>query len=248
MPVQNENGALPTKTAGDLILRAHKILGNKDSGESLTAVEKEDGLEGLNNMLDSFSIEDLMVYHIRQESFTWPSTTVSQTIGSGGDFDTHRPDRIEEGTFFQDIPSAISYAPKLARNRSTYDGIVDKTVTSTYPELLFYDPSITLGTLYVYPKPAAALTFFLNTRQPLQIFDNLTEALVLPQGYRRMIEYNLAVELESIVGLPLAAKAMRIAQQSKTAIKRNNNRPIYSPTETFYAIGNNRKVDIVAGE
>ena len=234
------------KTAQELILEAHKLLGNKDSGEALTAVEKDDGLVALNDMLDGFSTEGLMIYQVIQETYTWPAATTTRTIGSGADFNTNRPEKIEEGTFFRDS-SNIDYPPKIAHNRSTYDAIVDKTVTSTYPELIFYDPSITWGTIYVYPVPAAALTLHLNAWRQLQVFDTLTEALSLPRGYARMIKYNLAVELESIVGLPLAPKAHRIAQQSKTSIKRINNKPIHSGTETYYIVGRDRKVDIVAG-
>lgn len=247
MAVQNEAGALDSITAADLILDAHKILGNKASGESLTASESDDGLEGLNSMLDLFSIERLMIFQIRQESFTWPTSTTSRTIGPSGDFDTYRPNRIEVGTFFRDS-NTIDYPVDVVRERSTYDSITDKTVTSTYPEILFYDPSITIGTLYVYPVPNESMTLFINQWQPLQVFNNLTEALVLPPGYRTMIKYNLAEHLESIVGLPMSAKAQKIAANSKKVIKRNNNIPIYSATETFHALDKARKADIYAGK
>ncbi len=247
MAVQNENGPLPTTTAADLILRAHRILGNKGEGETLTADEKNDGLEGLNAMLDSMSIERLMIFQIRQESFSWPADTVSRTIGSGGDFDTNRPNEIAEGTYFRDT-NTIDYPVDIVVNRSTYDQITDKTVTSTYPELLFYDPSITIGTLYTYPVSNQVMTLFLNQWQPLQVFDSLTEALVLPPGYRRMIHYNLAMELEAEVGLPMSAKAVKIANDSKKLVKRKNNLPIYSATETFFVMDNSRKTDIIAGK
>lgn len=247
MPIILETGALAAITAADIVLRAHRILGNKGSGETLTADEKDDGLEALNALLDGLSIDRLMIYEMRQESFTWPASTVSRTIGSGGDFDTHRPDRIGEGTFFQDSNS-IDYPVEIIRERSTYDSITDKTVTSTYPELLFYNPSVTLGTLYTYPISSQSLTLFLNQWQPLQIFDSLSETHNLPPGYRRMLYYNLAQELEADVGLPLPPNAARIAISSKKSVKRNNNLPIYGATETFHVMRNDRKTDIYAGK
>jgi len=247
MAVNTENGTLSSFTASDIITRAYRILGDIATGETITAAQGSVGLEALNAMLDAFSIERLMIYEVRQEDLTWPSSTTSRTIGSGADFDTHRPDRVETGTFFIDSNN-IAYPVDIIRNREVYDSIPDKTVTSSYPSKLFYDPSSTWGTLYVYPIPDASLTLKLNSWQPLQIFDNLTEAHVLPAGYRRMMAYNLALELESEAGLPMASNAIRIALQSKASIKKHNNLPILSSTSTAYVLDGRGRSDIMAGQ
>lgn len=247
MAVNTENGTLASFTANDFITRAYRILGDIGTGEACTAAQAEVGLEALNAMLDSFSIESLMIYEMRQEDLTWPASTTSRTIGSGADFDTHRPDRIGDGSYFQDSNN-IAYPVKVIRNRDIYDGISDKTVTSSYPEMLFYEPSSTWGALYVYPVPSGSLTLKLNSWQPLQIFDTLTEAHILPSGYRRMIAYNLAMELEAEAGLPITPNAMRIGLQSKASIKRNNNLPIFSSTDVSYALRGRGRSDIVAGK
>lgn len=246
MPIILETGALPDVTAEDIINRAYRILGDLGNGESLTADQANDGLEALNAMLDSFSIERLMIYQVRQESLTWPTNTSSRTIGSGGDFDTHRPDRIETGTYFQDTNN-IAYPVKVVRNRATYDTIPDKTVASSYPDLLFYDPSVTLATIYVYPVPNQALTLKLNSWQPLTVFDSLAEVHNLPPGYRRMLAFNLAKELEPESGLILPASAHRIADSSRAIVKRHNDLPLYSKTETSYVLHGRGRSDIVAG-
>lgn len=247
MPIILETGALAEITANDIISRAYRILGDLGSGEALTSSQADDGLEALNAMLDSFSIERLMIYQVRQESFTWPTNTASQTIGSGGDFDTHRPDRIEVGTYFEDS-NAIAYPVDIVRNREVYDTIYDKTVQSSYPELLFYDPSVTLATIYAYPVPNQSLTLKLNSWQPLTVFDSLAEVHNLPPGYRRMLSYNLAKELEAEVGLVLSLGAHRIANQSKAIVKRHNNLPTVSQTETAYILHGRGRSDIVAGK
>lgn len=246
MAVITENGTLPTKTASDLITRAYKILGDIGTGETMTAAMADDGLVALNSMLDSFSIERLMIYEIRQDSLTWPSNTTSRTIGSGADFDVHRPDRVEDGTYFVDTNN-IAYTVDVLRNRQVYDSIPDKTVVSSYPEKLYYEPSTQWGTLYVYPVPNQSLTLKLNSWQPLQIFDTLTETHILPAGYSRMIEFNLAKELEPESALVLPASAHRIANQSKAAVKKNNNLPVFSQTETAFVLHGRGRSDIVAG-
>lgn len=247
MPIILETGALPDITANNIIKRAYKILGDLGQGESLTSAQADDGLEALNAMLDSFSIERLMIYEVRQESLTWPASTASRTIGSGGDFDTHRPDRVESGTYFQDTNN-IAYPVDVLRNREVYDAIDDKTVESSYPEKLYYEPSVTLGTLYAYPVPSQSLTLKLNTWQPLQIFNSLSEVHNLPSGYRRMLSYNLAKELEAEVGLVLSPGARQIANESKKIVKRHNDLPILSQTETAYVLNGRGRSDIVAGK
>jgi hypothetical protein len=198
-------------------------------------------------MLDSFSIEGLMIYEMVQSELTWPASTVSRTIGAGGDFDIYRPNRIGDGTYFKDSNN-ISYDVDVVRKREVYDNICDKTVQSSYPEILFYNTSYPLGILYVYPVPNQSLTLHLNQWNPLQVFETLTEVHQMPPGYKRMLAYNLAVELEAEVGLPCPVSAQRIAASSKRKVKSNNNLPIYSSTETAYVINGRGKSDIVAGK
>lgn len=235
-----------TTTAQAMIKRAYGILGDIAPHEDLTADQAATGLEALNTMLDSHSIMRNAIYEINQTTFTWPSGTTTRTIGSGGDFDTLRPNRIEDGTYFQDSNN-IAYPVDIIRNREVYDGIYDKTVTSSYPEMLMYDTSYPLGTLYAWPVPDQSLTLYLNQWNPLQVFETLTETLALPPGYRRMIVFNLAVELEAETGLPCPKKAVGIAASSLRAVKRNNNIPILSNTDVFYVLQWNGKADIVAG-
>lgn len=247
MPIILETGALPQITASDIITRAYRILGELGTGEAMTASQGADGLEALNAMLDSFSIERLMIYEVRQEALTWPADTVSRTIGDGGDFDTHRPNRVENGSYFKDTNN-IAYPVTVTRNRAVYDAIPDKTISSDYPDLLYYNPSVTLGTIYLYPIPNQSLTFYLNSWQPLTSFDTLAEVHNLPPGYRRMLAYNLAYELEAETGIPMADSARRIAVQSKKIVKRNNDVPIVSATDTESVLHGRGKSDIVAGQ
>jgi len=242
-----EAGTLPTITAQDMIKRAYQILGDLGIGEALTADQLATGLNALNGMLSLFSIEKLMIYEIAQTAHTWPSATASRTIGASGDFNTRRPDRIENGSYFKDS-AGISYPVEIVQNREVYDRIEDKTVQAAYPEILMYDPSYPLGTLYVYPVPNQALTFYINQWNPLQIFETATEQVALPPGYRVMIENNLAIHLESETGLVCPPRAAQIAATSKAAIKRQNNKPIISETETAYVLHGRGRSDIYTGQ
>lgn len=178
-------------TALTMISRAMRLMTVLPANETPTAQEASDGLYALNAMLDAWSIERLMVYQVQQSPYTWTSGASSKTIGSGGDFDTSRPSRIEaQGNFFRTSDS-IDY-PLTVYPREEYDRIVFKGSGGSVPEYLFHDGGFPLMTLYVYPFPSVTLTLYLNTWKALQQFSSLTAQLSLPPGYQAAIEQNLA--------------------------------------------------------
>jgi hypothetical protein len=104
-------------TANDIIESAALKLGAKESGESLTASEAEDSLNILNSMIDSMSIDGALIFKVQQEALSWAGGNATRTIGSGGDFNTTRPLRIESGTFFRD--GDTDYPVEIVRDRAT---------------------------------------------------------------------------------------------------------------------------------
>lgn len=222
-------------SALDLIKTAAQKLGALESGESLTAEEANDGLSVLNSMLDAMSIDRRYVYHIQQESFTWTGAATSKTIGSSGDFNTTRPEQIEEGTFFRDS-SNNDYPVTVTENRQVYDRLTVKSTSSTYPQILFYDKAYPLGTLYVYPVPSSALTLKLNSWKILQSFTALTTDLSLPKGYQWMIENNLAVALEPVFSMKARDSVVRAANKSLSSLSRLNSPSLIASTEAVAVI------------
>lgn len=205
-------------TALDLVKKSMRLCGALGQGEVPTANEATDGLNTLNAMLDSWSIDRLMVYHILQENFSWASGNASRTIGSGGNFSTTRPTKIESGftrISNQDYPFRVV-------DREHYDAITDKTTQSSYPEIIYYDATMATGTIYAYPVPSSTITVYINSWKQLGSLSALTTSLSLPPGYQRAIEYNLAVEIAPEYGMSVPASVMDIAVKSKAAIKRIN--------------------------
>ena len=82
-------------TPSTMIIRALQLIGEKGTGDTLSATEQTDYLEVLNAMMESWSIERLMIYQILDESFALTAGNGSYTIGVGANFNTARPDRIE---------------------------------------------------------------------------------------------------------------------------------------------------------
>lgn len=214
-------------SALDMIKRSMRLIHALAEGESPTATEANDALEALNTMLDSWSLESFFVYQINQEALTWASGNSSRTIGSGGNFNTTRPTRIEDG--FTRINN-IDY-PYRVVSKEHYDGIVDKTTQSTYPEVVYFKQESPLGTIYGWPVPSESISFYLNSWKQLQQFTSLTTDIALPAGYKRAIEFNLAVELGPEFEMDVPDSVIRIAAESKSAVKRSNQTDLVSQIE-----------------
>lgn len=206
-----------------MIKRAMRLSTVLGVDETPSAAESQDGLSALNSMLEAWSIERLMVYAIQQTTHSWTANEASRTIGVGGNFNTTRPYQVqEEGNFFRS--SDIDYPLTVLGDRDSYDRILMKSSSSSYPLWLFPLPSYPLMILYVWPVPTQTLELHLNSLTPLQVFDSLTEEIALPPGYQRAIEFNLAVEIASEYGVAAPASVQKIAANAKAAIK-GVNRP-----------------------
>lgn len=229
-------------TPSSIILRSLAMLGEKRPGDTLTSAEQTDYLSVLNGMMESWSLESLMCYQELQESFALTAGDDSYTIGSGGDFNTTRPINILSA--FSRDSGNIDY-PLDIINDAAYNNIRQKTLTgNTYPSFLYYNQAFIagLGTIRLYPQPIAGLTLYISSMRQLTQFATISETVVLPPGYQRAIESNLAIELAAGY-IPISKELAKIAQESKAAI-RNVNAP--SPHLQIELMGGGR-TNIISG-
>ena len=217
-------------TALDLIESAALKLGAKATGESLTADEANDSLSILNSFLDSMRIDEMMVYQIAQNTYSWTGGQVSRTIGPAGNFNGSRPIKIISA-FFRD--GQFDYPVMVIENRDAYDRISFKSNETNYPNVIYYDPGFPLGTIYAHPVPSSTIPIYINHWQTLQEFATLTTDFALPPGYQWMIENNLAIALEPVFSVPASQSVYKAASESMSAIKRVNHRPINSMNDIY---------------
>lgn len=217
-------------TATAMITRAMRLARVIGRGETLDEDEASDGLIALNAMLDSWQTERLFVYQIQEDSFTWTATQ-SRTVGATGSFVMSLPARIDDSSHFQ--TNGIDYELTFL-TQAQWASIPSKTVTSTIPTSMYVEYGTSLHTMYAYPVPSASLTFKLRSWQLLQTFATLTDALDLPMGYQRAIEYSLAEEFgpEFQTDIPQAVHALAI--KARKNIKRLNVPQSVMSTETGY--------------
>ena len=209
-------------SAGDLINGSLRLLGVLAEGETPSAETSQDALAAMNQMIQSWNTERLAVFSTQDQVVTWPPSTISRTFGPTGDIVANRPVAIDDSTYFRDPASGISYGLKLI-NQQQYNGIAVKTVTSTYPQVLWVNMTYPDIEMYVYPVPTKVLEFHVVSVNELTQPVNLATDLAFPPGYLRCFRYNLACELAPEFGTEPSRQVQRIAMTSKRNIKRINN-------------------------
>lgn len=210
-----------TYTAADQINRALRQLGVLAEGEVPSASTSNDALMALNQMIDSWNTERLSVFSTMDQVFTWPSGQVTQSLGPTGDFVGIRPITLDSSTYYIDPGTNISYPIEII-NQDQYDAIALKTVTSTYPEVLFINMSFPNVELFVYPVPTTDLEWHFISVAALAEPALLTTVLSFPPGYLRAFTYNLAMEIAPEFGVEAPKQVQRIAIASKRDLKRIN--------------------------
>lgn len=224
-------------SAQTIIDRALRLIGAIASGESPTAQESADALVALNAMISSWQTEKLNVYAFVDTAFTLVATDSSYTVGPAGNFAlTPRPSKIEN-VYVR--ASDIDYPVELI-DKDKWLSIPDKTSDSDIPIYAYYEPTLTTGTLQLWPVPNAAYSLHIVTWTTLVELAALATTITLPQGYERALAYNLAIEIAPEYEKPASPSVQSIAMESKAAIKRMNNRPMLMNSELGYLIGGQR--------
>lgn len=209
-------------TAGELINGALRLLGVLAEGETPSAETSADALSAMNQMIDSWNTEKLSIFNTQDQTFSWPTDEITRTLGPSGDFVGNRPVLLEDSTYFRDPSTNVSFGIKFI-NQQQYDGIAVKTVTSTYPQVMWINMEYPNIQMTIYPKPTRVLEWHFISVQELTQPATLATDILLPPGYLRAFRYNLACELAPEFGVEPSRQVQRIAMVSKRNIKRINN-------------------------
>ena len=209
-------------TAGDQINRALRLLGVIAEGETPSSATSQDALVALNQMIDSWNTEKLSTFVTQDQMFTWPAGQVTRTLGPTGDFVGNRPILMDDATYFRDPGTNVSFGVKLI-NQQQYNGIAVKTVSSTYPQVLWVNMAYPDVDLTIYPRPTRDLEWHFISVQELDQPATLATELLFPPGYLRAFTYSLAMEIAPEFGVEPSPQVQRIAMTSKRNLKRINN-------------------------
>jgi len=236
---------MATYTAGAQINGALKLLGVLAENETPSAATAQDALVTLNQMIDSWSTERLSTFNTVDQTFIWPVDFITRTLGPTGDFVGARPVLLDDATYFRDPSTNVSFGIKMI-NQQQYNGIAVKTVTSTYPQVMFTNMTFPNITMTVYPKPTRPLEWHFVSAQVLDQPATLATELYFPPGYMRAFRYNLACELAPEFGVEPSQQVSRIAMTSKRNLKRINN-PDDIMSMPYALVSNRQRFNIYSG-
>lgn len=217
-------------TVLDLINGSLRLLGVIASGENATAAESQDALYALNQMIDTWKTERLMVYAILPQTFSQVGGQKTYTMGPGGDWDTERPVQID--SIYLQYTDANSGPPPLnllvvSLNQDQYNAIIVPNTTTTITNAFYADDSFPLRNISFWPVPTTNYAVNVWTWKLIDGFVAITDDISLPPGYERMLRFNLALELASEYGLTPSQTVAAGALDSKSAVKRNNIKPLF---------------------
>jgi hypothetical protein len=232
-------------TAGDQITRALRLLGVLAEGETSSASVMQDSLMAMNQMIDSWNTERLSVFCTQDQTFTWPAGQITRTLGPSGNFIGLRPVLLDESTYYRDASTNVSFGIKFI-NQQQYNGIAVKTVTSTYPQVIFVNMGFPDVTMTVYPQPTRDLEWHFVSVQELSNPATLVTDLLFPPGYLRAFTYNLAMEIAPEFGVEPSPQVQRIAMTSKRNLKRINN-PDDVMSMPYAIVATRQRFNIYAG-
>ena len=232
-------------SAGDIINGSLRLLGVLAEGETPSAATSQDALTALNQMIDSWNTERLAIFSTQDQIFTWPPGVISRTLGPSGTFSGTRPIALDDSTFFRDPASGISYGIKII-NQQQYNGIAVKTVTSSFPQVMWVNMTYPDIEMYVYPVPLRSIEFHFVSVEDLTQPVNLATTLAFPPGYLRCFRYQLACEMAPEFGVEPSPQVQRIAMTSKRNLKRVNN-PGDVMALPYSIVGTRQRYNIFAG-
>jgi hypothetical protein len=236
---------MATYTAGDQINRALRLLGVLAEGETTSASVSQDALTAMNQMIDSWNTERLSVFCTQDQVFTWPAGEYIRTLGPSGNFVGLRPVLLDDATYYRDPGTNVSFGIKFI-NQQQYNGIAVKTVTSTYPQVIFVNMGYPDITMSIYPRPTRDLEWHFVSVQELTEPATLATVLAFPPGYLRAFTYNLAMEIAPEFGVEPSPQVTRIAMTSKRNLKRINN-PDDVMSMPYAIVATRQRFNIYAG-
>lgn len=201
-------------TALDIIKSSMRKIGALTKSENPSADEAIDGLEMLNDLLASYSNDSMVVYARSVDSFTLSGGVGSYTIGSGGTFDTSRPVKIISAYI---RVGGVDY-PLSTINDDQFSRITYKPTTGI-PEVINFTNDFPLSTIKLYPIPSGSYTIYIVSEKQLTEF-TINQDVDLPAGWKRMLIYNLAMEMFPEFGQQATQEVKMIADESKALVRK----------------------------
>lgn len=214
-------------TAQTLIEDALGLTNCVGTDQTLTADEVSDCLRVFNDVLEDWSTQKLAVYGQADQTFNTVANQATYTIGTGGNWSTVRPVRINEPAYA--TVSGVTF-PYVSINQQDYDLISYKTQAgggTDTPQYYLYVNEYPLGLITLWPVPNAVIPITWSIDRILTAVASAATSISFPPGYAKAFKYELGCELPSVFGKKISNFPDIIATRNKIvgSIKRANQVP-----------------------
>lgn len=187
----------------NILIQAMQYAGAIAAGEDLNPDDQVLAFNTLNMMIDSESNNPNLVYHEDNEVFPFVNGQQTYTIGTGGDFNTNRPIRIDKAYWrYPTIQSQQTDISIRILEYSEYADIVAKSIPANIPLCLYYNPTFPLGQITVWPVtvPGTGYSLVLWSTKTITTFSSINQVVSLPPGYSEYLTTSLAIRLCVLFG------------------------------------------------
>lgn len=202
--------------------------------QTLTADETSDCLRVFNDLIEDWSTQNMAVYGQANQTFNTIANQAVYTIGTGGDWSTTRPERINDPAYA--TVQSVTF-PYLSMTQGEYNLIAYKAQTGggtdLYQRYLFVNEyPLALVTLWPVPNVVIPITFSID--RVLSQISAAGTTVSFPMGYANAFVQNLGVKLGPRFGKKMAnyPDLVQEARTSLANIKRANKQPrvmVYDP-------------------
>jgi hypothetical protein len=200
-------GSQPSVSSRSLTYGALREIGVLRVGSTPSPEWLDDGLSKLNQILDAWNAESLLVPSTTRQVYSLTADQQEYTLGPSGDLDGTRPPRIDGA------------------------GIVPASGDEYEVELLS-DGAWPTMTIRLESAPLAGDSLAIYYPAQLEMFADNDTTYPMPQGYAIALELSLAVALaprallhmKTAVPAALLAEVKEAARLAVARIKRNNHR------------------------
>lgn len=202
-------------TVRQLINRSARLSTRLGEGENLSSSEAEDALMTLNEIVDKWNAEKMMLagYEINELPL---SGKEYYTIGIGGDVDIVKPQYAFESIYYQDANNKSFPMRQILLDE--YTNIQDKYDTIGRSNTYYFENDNYLAKLYVLPITSQG-KLVMRTDKVFDMFDSLDTIISFPPAYMRALRYALAVDLSREYGIPENLNINATAYDAKMLIK-----------------------------
>lgn len=211
---------MPT-TAQQIIEGALTDIGELGAGEVAGTDDLNYGLTRLNSLIDTWSIERLSLYTVRNGRFTLVPNQQDYTFGpSAADFTTiGRPVLIQTAAM---IPLATIRFQMNHLTAKQWAEIPEKGLVGVLPTDFYQDGDFPNMGIHVAPIPSGAIDIEIYYWAALAQFADLSSPLAMPPGYLDALKYTLMLHLSPAYNKPIDPAILALAQSKKAAIQTLN--------------------------